>query len=151
MKLVTVLALFALGAVVVSMANATDPHAVVIPGNGASYDPHAKLLAEIRDELKAMREDLKAQRSGALVKPGADRKIAREQVLLRRCAGCHTPARIEGGKDGGALILFTDDESKVLKPLSPKESADVADYVLRGSMPPKPREPVPPKERELFE
>lgn len=136
-----------------SRTTATAPPAV-IPGNGAGYDPHAKLLTEIRDEIRAVRAELKLMRaSTGAPKPGADKRAAREQVMLRRCAGCHTPSRAEDGQDGG-LILFADDESKALKPLGPRELADVADRVKRndgGIMPPKPKPPLPAKERELFE
>ncbi len=143
------LLLFVALAVAASLAHANPP-AIVIPGNGAGYDPHAKLLGEIRDEIRGVREELRAMRSGAAVKPGADRKAAREQVTLRACAGCHTPTRVEDGKDGG-LLLFNDDESKTLRLLGPREQADATDRVKRGDMPPKPRGPLPPKERELFE
>lgn len=132
----------------VALAHATPPAGYVIPGNGAGYDPHARQLAAILEELKGIREELRQQRAGAPAKPGADRKAARDQYLLRACAKCHTPTRADGGKDGG-FPLFDDDEGRALRRLSPREQAEVADRVKRGDMPP--GKPAAPKERELFD
>lgn len=132
-----------------TLAHATPP-AVVVPGNGTGYDPQMKILAEIRDEVKGLRADLKALQSGGLAKPSAERKVAREQLMLRACSGCHTPGRVEDGKDGG-LMLFDDDESKTLRRLSPRETGDVADWIKRGDMPKKPKPPLSVEERKLFE
>ena len=144
--------LLGFGLCLVTAGTSANPDRVVVPGNGTGYDPQLKVLAEIRDEVRGLRDEVKLLRSGAPVKPGPDRRAAQQQYILRACAGCHTPARIEDGKDGGALVLFNDDQSKTLnRALKEADWVKIADYVKRGDMPPKPRDPGTAQEKALFE
>jgi cytochrome c553 len=144
--LLLILALFAL-------TGRADPPAVVVPSHGAVFPvPYALGQAEskrdadrwdrLMAELAAQRRDLADIKAALGLKAKKKREEQVAEVLVARCASCHTAP---GGK--GGLNLFTAEGSLI--PYDQRRWREIAQSVLDNKMPPD--NPLPASEKDLFD
>jgi len=128
---------FILAATLLGLTARADPPAVIVPQNAVAV-PYALGAADgkkdqerwewLRAEMSAVRRELSEVRTALGVKDAKKRDAQIAEVLVARCASCHTAPEGKGGLD-----LFTASGDAI--PYDRRRWAEIQRSVLQGTMP----------------
>lgn len=120
------------------LLSAQQQPGALAPAYQSGFDAHLGMLKEIRDEMRALRVEL---RSGI----GGGQTVSFESAARNRCVSCH--AANQADDKGGGFAMF-DEQSKLID-FRPLERRRIAEKVRKGEMPP--GQPLSAEEKKLFE